>query len=97
MAPRLNWSTELRKIIFDALDYYHLHAYKRENGLQKLREVNFIHLPKSIEDSDDKVAETIYQELKELVIHFLIKRLEASKKQKMNSLRRELNDTLNGG
>ena len=73
MAPRLNWSTELRKIIFDALDYYHLHAYKRENGLQKLREVNFIHLPKSIEDSDDKVAETIYQELKELVIHFFDK------------------------
>jgi len=30
MAPRLNWSTELRKIIFqDVLDYYHLHAMIR--------------------------------------------------------------------
>jgi len=61
MAPRLDWSSELRKIIFkDALDSYHRYARGKENGLQKLREEGFMHLLKSIENSDDEIAKTIY-------------------------------------
>ena len=88
MAPRLNWSTELRKIILkDALDHYHRHIHDKENSLQRLREVDFIPLPGSVrEDSGDEIAKTIYEELKRLIIHFLRKHLKPSKKQRMHSI-----------
>ena len=96
MASRLDWLTELRRIIFEVtLDYYHRYAHVEENGLQRLREINFILLPESIRDGDDdEIAKTIFEGLKRLIIHFLRKHLKTSKKQRMHSLRRELNYAL---
>ena len=72
MASRLDWLTELRRIIFEVtLDYYHRYAHVEENGLQRLREINFILLPESIRDGDDdEIAKTIFEGLKRLIIHF---------------------------
>lgn len=71
MAPRLNWSTELRKIIFeDTLTCYHRHARnKEEDGLQELHNEDFLPLPKSIKDSDDEIAKEIHEELRNQILN----------------------------
>jgi len=72
MAPKLNWSTELREIILkDVLESYRKYAHdeKEENGLQKLNKEDFLFLPESIRDSNDEIAREIHEELKNQIIH----------------------------
>ena len=74
MAPKLNWSTELREIILkDVLKSYRKYAHdeKEDYGLRKLSEEDFLSLPESIKNSDDEIAREIYEELKNQIIYLL--------------------------
>jgi len=74
MAPKLNWSTELREIILkDVLKSYRKYAHdeKEDYGLRKLNEEDFLSLPESIKNSDDEIAREIYEELKNQIISYI--------------------------
>jgi hypothetical protein len=100
MAPRLNWSTELREIILkDVLESYRKYAHdeKEENGLQKLNKEDFLFLPESIRDSDDEIAKEIYEELKNQIIHLFREAFEKFEKTKSKFFKMRVGDHVNDG
>ena len=82
MAQRLDWPTELRKIILDALDDYHIYAHEEGDALQKLRESNFIGLPEHIEESGDDIAMEVYKALRSQIYALFEKAFRGFEKTK---------------
>ena len=82
MAQRLDWPTELRKIILDALDDYHIYAHEEGDALQKLRESNFIGLPEHIENSGDDIAMGVYKALRSQIYALFEKAFRGFEKTK---------------
>jgi len=99
MAPRLNWSTELRKIILeDALSCYCRHARdEEENGLQKLSKEDFLPLPDSIKDSDDEIAKEIHEDLKNQILHLFREAFMKFEETKSKFFKMRVSEHFSGG
>jgi|GEM_PF-1685672 hypothetical protein len=99
MAPKLNWSTELREIILkDALESYRKYARdeKEDYGLRKLSEEDFLSLPESIKNSDDEIAREIYEELKNQIIYLFEKAFKKFEETKSRLFKTRIGDYFKG-
>jgi len=96
MAQRLDWPTELRKIILDALDDYHIYAHEEGDALQKLRESNFIGLPEHIENSDD-IAMEVYKALRSQIYALFEKAFRGFQEEKEILLKTSIEEMIEWG